>query len=261
MCVCVNCLPYRSCFHWNDDLIVESGAVQLFESHLYIQLCLYKSLWLIGYQTENQSVASSEQLTGSGLLTCGRELCFCLHGSSFVHFVSGVRLWSTAEDSESAVAISWWRKATWGQTVREQPRPPGQKPAVTQAPLVMSDVFPSVPSRETSLSIFYCFRFISRAVLITDGSILPGNSDQQVRLTAILQSHTLCFWNLIFFGIVHNVCDLKVGLKFTLKPGKMLGNNSVKKTTYFPYFDLTLTHTYTVTPSCVIRCELNIELS
>lgn len=119
VCVCVNCLPYRSCFHWNDDLIVESGAVQLFESHLYIQLCLYKSLWLIGYQTENQSVASSEQLTGLGLLTCGRELCFCLHGSSFVHFVSGVRLWSTAEDSESAVAISWSRKATWGQTVRE----------------------------------------------------------------------------------------------------------------------------------------------
>lgn len=74
--VCVNCLPYRSCFHWNDDLIVESGAVQWFESHLYMQLCLYKSLWLISYQTENQSVASSEQLTGLGLLTCGRELCF-----------------------------------------------------------------------------------------------------------------------------------------------------------------------------------------
>lgn len=63
----------------------------------------------------------------------------------------------------------------------------------------MSDVFPSVPSRETSLSIFYCFRFVSRAVLITDGSILPGNSDQQVHLTAVLQSHTLCFWNLIFW--------------------------------------------------------------
>lgn len=148
----------------------------------------------------------------------------------------------------------------------------------------LSDVDETKHSELTTSCFCLCVcRFLSRAVLITDGSVLPIDSDQQVNHVSLIpkinsrtnsgrvgsDSGSQPFRNALNFVLHQRMIWFTLMLKKCWKRSETESHRkrqvkSNKKSPLLqkekiPKFISVWTHTGTHTPS-LIRCELNIEI-